>query len=401
MKRSKWIMAALLAVPMVLGMVFAAQSAGKKHQIEDLEYALDNEDPVVRLAAIVELKGYGEAAVPSIGKALGDSDRKVKRAAIKALGDIGGERAVSALAEMRTDPDRIVRALAILALASAGRPAMPHLLEALESEPFPRARMFAAHGITRMARHGDAPAIMERFERQDAATHMHLVAALVTVGDDEAYAGLGRLIQSPNRLVRFYVASTIAESPSNKKALPILIDAMDDEAPEIRMWAMFGLENLNLSQSYPVVLAALDDKDDYVRKEAAYTLGNLGNRNAIPHLISRLEDPHYLVRSDAAESLGKLGAKQAVPALQFLLEEKKEAVQIRTAEALARLDDYSGMEKLIAILDSPNPRYRMKARKALERISNMDLGKDSREWSRWWEQVGKTLETSHAGDGEE
>lgn len=401
MKRSKWIVVALLAVPMVLGVFFVGQSAGKNHQIEDLEHALDNEDPVVRLAAIVELKGYGEAAVPSIGKALEDSDRKVKRAAIKALGDIGGERAVSALAEIRTDPDHIVRTLAILALASAGRPAMPHLLKALESEPFPRAKMFAAHGIARMARHGDAPAIMERFERQDAATHMYLVAALVTIGDDEAYAGLGRLIQSPSRLVRFYVTSTIAESPPNKKALPILIDAMDDEAPEVRMWAMFGLENLNLPQSYPVVLAALDDKDDYVRKEAAYTLGNLGNRNAIPYLIPRLQDPHYLVRSDAAESLGKLGAKQAVPALQFLLEEKKEAVQIKTAEALARLDDYSGMEKLIAILDAPNLRYRMEARKALERISNKDLGEDSREWSRWWEQAGKTLEAAHAGDGEE
>ena len=74
-----------------------------------------------------------------------------------------------------------------------------------------------------------------------------------------------------------------------------------------------------------------------------------------------------------------------------LLEEKREAVQIKTAEALARLDDYSGMEKLIAILDSPNPRCRRGARKALERISNKALGADSREWSRWWEQTGKTL----------
>lgn len=392
MKKMKRIALLLLFLPVPVVIALSNRSSARNHQIEDLEYALGNDDADVRLGAVAELTDYGESAVPSLKMALKDSDPNVKKQAIRALGKIGGRQAADALAETFTDPDMNTRVRAIVGLTEVGMPAKPHLLKALENDPFPRARMFAANAMAHLGRPGDAPEIMKRFERQDVATQMHLVIALVRIGDDEAYAGLSRLSESPNHLIRFYVVNTIAEEGPTNKALPILTKSLDDETPEVRMWAMHGLQLLRLPESYPAVLDALDDKYEYVRKEAAYTLGNLHNREAVPHLITCLNDPYPLVRGDAAESLGKLGDPQAVPVLKLLLDEPYPAVQIQAAEALARLNDFSGMETLIAYVGSPALLYRQEASRRLKGISNKDFGQDRQAWSNWWKQTRETMQ---------
>jgi HEAT repeat protein len=400
MKHKKWIVLPILVVLIFLVVALNSQSSEKYHKIKDLEYALESEDADVRIGAIVELAGYGKPAIPIIEKALNDKDINVGKTAVKALATIGGKQAADALAVVLTNPNRSMRTQTVLSLSVMGRLGLPHLLQAIETDPFPRVRLLAADGITRVSGPGDAPEILKRFERQDKATKMHLIIALVKIGDDEALAGLHRLVQSSDPLVRFYVASTIAEAPE-REALPILIDAMDDEAPEVRMWAMFGLEKLNLPESYPFVLTALKDEEFYIRKEAAYTLGTLGKHDAIPLLIPYLKDPHYLVRASAAESLGMLGDPIVIPEIRHLLAEDNEAVQIRASEALAHLNDYGGMEKLILILDSPHHLYRKEAYGALQRISNEDFGNNREAWSRWWEQAKENTGLSRSdGSGD-
>lgn len=401
MKIIKRIALLLLFLPVPFIIALSNRSSARNHQIEDLEYALSNEDPDVRLGAVVALTDYGESAVPSLKKALKDSEPNVKKEAIRALGKIGGREAADALALLSSDPDMNMRVRAIVALTEVGDPAFQHLLKALETDPFPRARMFAANAMAQLAGPGDAPEIIKRFERQDVATQMHLVIALVRIGDDEAYAGLSRLSKSPNKLLRFYVVSTIAGEGPTRKSLPILTESLRDEADEVRMWGMYALQLLNAPESYPAILDSLDDEYAYVRKEAAYTLGNLGNPDAVPHLIVCLKDPHYLVRSDAAEALGKLGDPRAVPVLKPLLDEPEPVVQIKTAEALARLNDFSGMETLIACVGSPALLYSKEASRRLKDISDKDFGRDCQAWANWWQGAKETMQQKAAQEATE
>ena len=393
MKRKKWAVIVILAAAIPFAITFAVRSVNKIHEIADLEYALENEDPDVRLAAIAQLAEYGEEGVPSIKKALKDNDGNIQNAAITVLIKIKGKPSADALAELLSDPDRNKRVRAIVALGLTGRPAMPHLLKAVNTEPFPRGRMFAANAIVQLAEPGDAPAIMKVFQRQDTATKMYLISALAQINDAEAHAGLETLAVSQDAQVRYYVVNSLAEHPQ-KEDLPIFIKGISDESDNVRMWAMFGLETLNLPESYPVVLLALEDNVWYIRKEAAYTLGNLGNSDAVPHLVPYLKDPHPLVRGDAAESLGKLGTPELAPDIRPLLTVKSPPVQIKAAEALARLNDFSGMEHLIAILDSPMPLYRREAYKALKGISNQDFGGNRKKWAQWWNDAEKKLKAS-------
>jgi len=398
MKRARWIIPPLLAVSLALVIALAVRSYNRNRHLADLKNALSSEDTDLRLAAVDELILCGEAAVPIVQKALADGDTSVRRRAIDALARIKGKRAAAVLAELLSDPDRNIRSRAIMALGAADRSAMPDLIRTLETEPFPRARMFAANSVAKLAAPGDAPEIARVFDRQDSATKMHLVIALVNTGDEAAYAKLGLILKSPDWKLRLYVVDTAAGNPI-KKDLPLFLEAIDDDTAEVRMWAMFGLENLGLPETYPVVLAALDDDVWYIRKEAAYTLGALGNTDAVPHLIPRLEDPHPLVRGNAAESLGKLGAPALAPKLRPLLAEEAAPVQIKAAEALTRLNDYSGVENLIAMLESRRKVYRSEARKALMGLSDEDFGEDCAKWTRWWKESRKSFETSRLAGG--
>jgi len=381
MKLKKWMVVVVLAAVISFAIALAVRSVNKNYDIADLEYALDSEDPDVRLAAVAELAKYGDEGVPSIKKALKDTDRKVQDAAITVLTKLKSKPSADALAELLTDPDRNLRVRVIIALGLIGRPAVPHLFKALNTEPFPRGRMFAANALVRLVESGDAPAIMKAFQRQDTATQMYLVSALVQISDAEAYAGLEELARSDNDLVRYYVVSSLAEKPQ-KNDLPIFIQCISDESENVRMWAMFGLD------------LALEDDVWYIRKEAAFTLGNLGNADAVPHLLPYLQDPHPLVRGDAAESLSKLGTPELVPHIKPLLDMESPAVRIKAAIALARLNDFSGMNYLIVMLDSPTPLYRYEAYQALRAISNKDFGVNRQKWAQWWDDAEKALNAS-------
>jgi HEAT repeat protein len=362
----------------------ARNTASAKFEVRDLEYALTVDDPAARLGAVVALQEQGQNGVPGLTTAARDSDSTVRKAAIKALGEVGGQQAADALAELLGNSDATTRIRAIRALGTTGRTGFPYLLRALESEPSPRGRMLAAGVLSNMVQPGDAPAIEERFVRQDAATKMHLVIALVRIGDDSAYAALSRLIDSPDRLVRFYVVNSLTEAAPDARALPIFVNSLDDEATEVRMWGIFGLERLNHPDSYRAVLAALGDEDAYVRKEAAYTLGTLGNKEAIPFLIQSLKDPTTIVRGDAATALGLLGDSCVIEAMQPLLQDPHPGVQIKAAEALAHLGDFSGMETLIGFVDSSTRLYSFEAVRALRGITNQDFEYNKDAWQCWW-----------------
>jgi HEAT repeat protein len=258
--------------------------------------------------------------------------------------------------------------------------------------------MFAAHGLAECAGPGDVSEIMKRFEPQDAATQMYLIIGLVRIGNDEAYAALRELFKSPKRLVRLYVTSTVAEAPNGSRAIPLLTEALSDDIPEIRLFAVLGLKKLNLQETFPLTVQTLADPYAHVRKEAAETLGNLGKREAAPYLLSSLEDPNFLVRSHSAEALGKIGDPSLIPDIKVLIADPNPYVQIKAAGALARLHDYSEVNRLLVYLNSPTLLYRAQAYEAMCSFSNKDFGNDTDAWVRWWKQTRETMSPQRPGD---
>jgi ABC-type nickel/cobalt efflux system permease component RcnA len=83
---------------------------------------------------------------------------------------------------------------------------------------------------------------------------------------------------------------------------------------------------------------ALGDKQHRIRGMAASYLGILQHRQAIPLLIQALEDDHAHVRASAALALGRLRAAEAKTKLESLKKDDwDQTVRSRAREALERI----------------------------------------------------------------
>ncbi len=91
-----------------------------------------------------------DSTLQSMRAALGDRLPEIRRMAAELLGEMGDERATKALASQLKDGQDEVRKACVKALRQIGAPAIPHILNALDSRS-PRARAEAADLLAEMA----------------------------------------------------------------------------------------------------------------------------------------------------------------------------------------------------------------------------------------------------------
>lgn len=93
------------------------------------------------------------------------------------------------------------------------------------------------------------------------------------------------------------------------RAIPYLVELVrDDLEPNVRMFAVHALGQLQAQDAESVIVGALEDPAAIVRMKAAEVLGAIRARGAIPQLRKALDsDPDKYVRLSAVESLVLLG----------------------------------------------------------------------------------------------
>jgi HEAT repeat protein len=97
---------------------------------------------------------------------------------------------------------------------------------------------------------------------------------------------------------------------SSDVPVDVVLAALEDESPEVRVAAAVSLEGF--PGSHLVVdrlIGLLDDHDEEVRAAAVSTLGHLGNRRAVPALLEAQRDSSERVRTHATHALKQLGVK--------------------------------------------------------------------------------------------
>ncbi len=78
-------------------------------------------------------------------------------------------------------------------------------------------------------------------------------------------------------------------------------------------------------------------KDKLRRFYAVQLMGFSGDKKAIPPLVDALQDPEALIRAEACRSLEDLRARKALPELRARLEDLDAEVRIAAREAIACL----------------------------------------------------------------
>ena len=156
------------------------------------------------------------------------------------------------------------------------------------------------------------------------------------------------------------------------RAVPALIEALDDTYPTIRYLAAGQLGRVRDPRAVkPLIRCVQKDPDYVVRAWAAGALGDIGDHRATDTLIASLkvEDSHLRFR--AAKALGKIGDKRAFEPLVSLLHDKEIYLRAHAVEALGGLGDERAFEILLRILESDEDSWvRSMAAKGLGRLGD-------------------------------
>jgi HEAT repeat protein len=292
----------------------------------------------------VTLAQDNDAAIRSLGRALGDRHVGLRRQAVLALARLphsdGGDlkpalqKEVPGLEGALRDRDRAVRASAAIALwriTHDSTKALPVLLEELDLLTYEDGAL-----IENLRTGKPAPPVLAELvsmAEQDEQSRHGLIAAM---GHDSERVRAG---------VAVAVGST--RKPSSKLFTPPLALMMEDRNPTIRMQATIALRWLELGQAQQEQVIRrldelLDDRNGSVKSHALATLGVIGPRSGLvklDHIRESVQDRDALVRTRAAEALGRFGpqAGKSIAALQLALKDRDVNVRRAAAASLGRI----------------------------------------------------------------
>ncbi|MBW4492161.1 MAG: HEAT repeat domain-containing protein [Oscillatoria princeps RMCB-10] len=278
-----------------------------------------------------------------------------------------GAPAVPALINALQSDDLQVRQGAVGALAKIGQPAIHDLIKALHSKN-QRVRWNAAAALGNINYRAnntdyikDADAVISALAkllkdshspvRRRAAWSLSQISQQwyqyrkVPPAAKEAIPQLSLDLQNPDVNLRRSAAAVLANMRAEAKyAIPDFIKALKDRDAEVRYRAIDGLGRTGFpaKDAVPELRALLkQDADRNVRFNAAWALGEIGSdaQSAVSDLKKAVADQDIDVRNNAVKALGKIGAasKDALPQLREALKDPIPYVRNNAAEALGKI----------------------------------------------------------------
>lgn len=160
--------------------------------------------------------------------------------------------------------------------------------------------------------------------------------------------------------IRQYL-SMVLGNLGDRRATPLLIEALSDKSPETRIYAALGLGRLRDRAAVPHLLRVFGADERDVRKAAAYALGEIGDPAAAPALATALNDPIADVRFNAAIALARLGDTRSIGVIREMLDrsrldriqgmrpEQKEETVLAAIPALMKIAPEEGRKILVPL----------------------------------------------------
>lgn len=184
-----------------------------------------------------------------------------------------------------------------------------------------------------------------------------------------------------NRLPGIRILGEIGD----RRAVELLITALEDEDHDVRMLAAKALCNLPDARAIPALQAALNDDELLIRMAAQTALNAIGAAALAPMVKTLRTGETVQQRRGAAEALGEIGNTQAMePLLVALKEDEDDSVRRAAALALGKLGDQSAVEPLREALTDQASGVREYAAVSLDTLG-WKPGKD--EYAAWYHVV--------------
>jgi HEAT repeat protein len=212
----------------------------------------------------------------------------VRANAARALGFVGDPQAISALTKALKDSERNVRRAAVYGLGeiqeAKGSGAVPALILALKDEWwFVRSEAAQALGKIRDAR-GAAP-LFDLLEDSDNSVKNAAKNALITLVQADPSEFLNQ-IKNTTKPDHAWIAALALTTVNNKAAIPVLLANLGAAEAPRRYTAAQGLAQLREPSTAPAIRPLLKDSEKMVRGQAVLALAALRDKDSLSDLKS-------------------------------------------------------------------------------------------------------------------
>jgi len=188
----------------------------------------------------------------------------------------------------------------------------------------------------------DAIALLVRKVQDEHQELSVLNSALQAIAkiEGDIITPLAELLKVPNADLRGYAVLALGEQP-DRRAIPLLIQALNDENTNVRYNAIEALGKLKAAEAIEALADVADSRDFFLAFPALDALKQIGDPSVTPRIVTLLEDE--LLRDPAIELLGQIGDETAVQPLAALLVHS-EAPTVLIAQAITAI--YKRYEEL-------------------------------------------------------
>jgi HEAT repeat protein len=346
--------------------------------------------PVVRDAAIDALGGFGEESLPSLRSLYVQGGDGMRVAAVRALGGTGTPEGIGIVRSSLSDKSALVRYYACRALGDAEDKGSAGALAELLGDPDPAVREAAGEACARMpeASEKDLFRLLRRgtpVEKIEAATairkaayrpavpllvqairdplpevRLAAAAALMVLSGPEAVETLVNGLGDPQ--IRWVCILGLRQAGT--PAVQILLRPTGD--PELDFWKQHVLAGMRENAIEGCVETLDREKDVGTRSAALCTLVQIRDARAAWPVVRMMGDPQV---GHVAVFLATRMGKVAVEPLLLTLRDENPEARIRAAVALGELRDPLAVPALRGLSQDPDPAVRSAASKALQRIA--------------------------------
>ena len=336
---------------------FALQYMAAPEAGTALRQALTELDGNRKIGVIGSIGQRGDRkAVPELAKSITDSDVDVARAAIEALGRIGGSQSALALtkaqvpASLKAARDNAylmcadkmlvegqgddavaiyrkmiapanstwIRIAAYKGLVRAEKDkAVPHVLALLKDRDLDLQRA-AGKFITEMPGTAITEALAEQLQQLSGEAQVVLLSALEARGDKAAAPYVAKALESKNGSVRLAAAKALAVlGGSSNVELLADVSAADDETGKAAMESLSRLSGQGVDDV--LISIAQSSAQNQVRINVIQILINRRQIGAIPALFTITKDNNRNIRQVAYKALGELSGQEELSDIVSIL----------------------------------------------------------------------------------
>ena len=179
---------------------------------------------------------------------LTSGDETRAETAVAALLELG-QPAIPALMDLTRSPDVDARWWAICTLAQAPHARTGDLIPFLLTDPAPEVRQCAALGLAIKAGESAIQPLVRALSDVDSMTGNLALNALVKIGKASVPALIECVKDKSSQSVRILALKGLAEI-RDPRAIPVMMQVMEEDSALLHHWAQTGLERLGLDMVY-------------------------------------------------------------------------------------------------------------------------------------------------------